>query len=117
EIDAVQAVQKVHPLQLHNNVARVILNANVAMNGTVYRGQGQVVAVADTGFDIGSTTDTHPAFTGRVAKLYALGRPGKADDPAGHGTHVCGSVLGDGVSSSMGGVIQGAAPQATLVVQ
>jgi serine protease AprX len=50
-------------------------------------------------------------------KLVALGRPNKADDPEGHGTHVCGSALGDGNSPTMGGAIQGTAPKAKLVVQ
>lgn len=116
-IDAVRVIQEVPQMKLRNNVARGILGATVVLNGTTFGGDGQVVAVADTGFDRGSTTAAHPAFTGRVAKLYALGRAGKADDPDGHGTHVCGSVLGDGVSPSMGGVIQGTAPRARLVVQ
>jgi hypothetical protein len=39
------------------------------------------------------------------------------DDPDGHGTHVAGSVLGDGTSASMGGPVQGTAPRAQLVLQ
>lgn len=115
-IDAVRLIQEVRPVKLHNNKAREIIKAQVVVNDTVYRGADQVVAVADTGFDKGSTTDTHHAFEGRVKKLYSLGRD-RADDPDGHGTHVCGSVLGDGTSASMGGRIQGVAPEATLVVQ
>jgi hypothetical protein len=116
-IDAVRAIQEVPAVKLRNNVARPILNATVQVNGTTYQGDGQIVAVADTGFDEGSHTSPHPAFTGRVKRLYALGRPGKMDDPDGHGTHVCGSVLGDGTSASMGGAIQGTAPRARLVMQ
>lgn len=116
-LDQVRVIQEVPEVKLRNNVARGILNANVAVNGTTYRGDGEVVAVADTGFDKGSTTSPHPAFTGRVDKLYALGRPRKTDDPDGHGTHVCGSVLGDGTSATMDGAIQGTAPRARLVVQ
>ncbi len=82
-----------------------------------FLGEGQLVAVGDTGFDQGSTNHVHPAFAGRVVKLYALGRNGDASDPDGHGTHVCGSVLGDGNSPAMGGVIQGTAPKAKLVMQ
>jgi hypothetical protein len=51
-----------------------------------------------------------------VKTLYALGRPGRKDDPDGHGTHVAGSVLGDGVSGSVGAV-RGTAPKAKLVLQ
>jgi serine protease AprX len=116
-IDAVRVIQEVPEIELRNNVARPILNANVVVDATTYQGDGQVVAVADTGFDNGSTTSPHPAFTGRVERLYALGRPKNANDPDGHGTHVCGSVLGDGTSASMGGAIQGTAPRARLVVQ
>ena len=117
EIDAVDVIEEVHRLKLRNNKARIIMNADVLVHSTSYKGAGQVVAVADTGFDIGKTDDTHPAFTGRVVKLYGVGRQGMADDPDGHGTHVCGSVLGDGISNPMGGPIQGTAPEATLVMQ
>lgn len=118
-LDEVRHIEEVPKRQLFNNVARPILNADVVVNGTNYEGDGETIAVADTGFDNGSTTNVHPAFTGRVSKLYALGRtsPDKADDPHGHGTHVAGSVLGDGSSNSMGGAIQGTAPHARLVLQ
>jgi subtilisin family serine protease len=118
-LDEVHHIEEVPQRQLANNVARPILNANVIVNGTAYQGDGQVIAVADSGFDRGSTSNVHPAFTGRVAKLYALGRtnPDKTDDPNGHGTHVAGSALGDGNSATMGGSIQGTAPRANLVLQ
>jgi subtilisin family serine protease len=119
DIDGIRAILPVEKPQLHNNVARNILNANVDINGTSYQGDGQTVCVADTGFDVGSTDPAvmHPAFIGRVAHLYDLGGRGKSSDPEGHGTHVAGSVLGNGSSKTMGGAIQGTAPQATLVVQ
>jgi serine protease AprX len=116
-IDAVRHVEEVPSVKLFNNVARPILNAQVVVGGTTFAGDGQIVVVNDTGFDKGSTTNVHPAFTGRVVKLVALGRPGQSDDPDGHGTHVAGSVLGDGKSTSMGGAIQGTAPKAKLIVQ
>lgn len=118
-LDAVHHVEAVPERKLFNNVARPIMNAEVTIDGALYQGEGEVVCVADSGFDTGSTTNVHPAFTGRVANLYGLGRedPTRADDPDGHGTHVAGSVLGDGHSDSMGGAIQGTAPRATLVLQ
>ncbi|SDD02419.1 S8 family serine peptidase [Rhodococcus tukisamuensis] len=100
------------PPKLCNDVARVILGVTSSNPGhdLAYRGAGQIVAVADTGLD-----ETHPDFQGRVAAAVALGRPGNASDPNGHGTHVAGSVLGDGVSSA--GKFRGVAPEARLYFQ
>lgn len=118
EIDEVRSIERVSPKKLQNNVARGILRVGLPLVGTtVLEGAGQVVAVCDTGFDKGSTTNVHPAFKGRVAKLYALGRPGKKNDPDGHGTHVAGSVLGDGDSPTLGIKVRGTAPKAKLVLQ
>ena len=83
-LDDVHHIEPVPARQLFNNVARPILHADVVVNGTQYEGDGEIIAVADTGFDKGSTSNVHPAFTGRVAKLYALGRtsPAKSNDPS-----------------------------------
>jgi serine protease AprX len=117
-IDEVRHIEDVVLLKLHNSVARTVLGVADRAGGPCrFLGEGQVVAVGDTGFDKGSISDVHPAFTGRVVKLYALGRSGNASDPDGHGTHVAGSVLGDGNSPAMGGAIQGTAPKAKLVLQ
>ena len=118
-IDAVQRIEEVPTVQLRNNVAGPIIHDHVVVSGITYEGDGQIIAQADTGFDKGSTTNVHPAFTGRVARLYALGRtsPARTDDPEGHGTHVAGSALGDGSSTTMGGAIRGTAPKAKLVLQ
>ncbi|KAI1963903.1 hypothetical protein LOZ58_001763 [Ophidiomyces ophidiicola] len=115
-LDQVRLIQKVHPARLFNTVAVDIIKGEVNLNGTAYEGEGQVVAVGDTGFDNGNTQDVHHAFTGRVKSLYPLGRT-KSDDPDGHGTHVCGSVLGDGQSKTMGGRVRGVAVKSSLVVQ
>ncbi len=73
-------------------------------------GEGVLVAIADTGLD-----ETHPDFAGRIERVVARGRPGNGSDPKGHGTHVAGSVLGDG--SASGGTIKGTAPKARLFFQ
>jgi serine protease AprX len=120
EIDEVRLIEEVPPVALGNIVARGIVSAHVDIGGTIYQGDGQTIAVADTGFDIGDPLNVHPAFTGRLVRLYALGRtsPAKTDDPHGHGTHVCGSAVGDGPSFGIGGGwIQGTAPRARFVVQ
>lgn len=116
-IDEVRQIEPVPERKLFNNIARNIIHAHVLVNGTTYEGDGEIVVVNDTGFDQGSTTNVHPAFAGRVLKLVPLGRPGQADDPDGHGTHVAGSVLGNGNSPGMGGAIQGVAPKARLILQ
>jgi hypothetical protein len=61
-IDGVRVIQEVPEVKLRNNVARPILNANVVVSGTTYQGDGQVVAVADTGFDKGSANESTPGL-------------------------------------------------------
>lgn len=115
-IDEVRHIERVPEATLSNDVALGIMRDTPGDNGTAgLRGEGQIVAVCDTGFDRGSTQDVHPAFTGRVIRLYALGR-GTSDDPHGHGTHVAGSILADG-PVVVDGEIQGPAPAASLVLQ
>ena len=115
-IDEVAHIEPYVPPHLSNNIARGILQAEAVQSRGTLTGDGQVVAIADTGFDKGSTGDVHPAFAGRVIKLYPLGRVGDASDPDGHGTHVAGSVLGDGLMGD-GTVVRGIAPKAKLVFQ
>ncbi|KAK3311608.1 peptidase S8/S53 domain-containing protein [Chaetomium strumarium] len=132
ELDQVKRINEVHPVKLYNDVARGILRVAQAVHpaspATRYEGDGELVCVADTGFDQGSLdpAQVHKAFitpgpgaapVARIQRLYALGRPNNASDPDGHGTHVCGSVAGDGTYASTGAHIQGTAPRARLVVQ
>ena len=120
KLNAVWSIEAVPSRTLYNNIARRIINADVVVDSIAYKGDGQIVAVADTGFDKGDASRPHLAFAGRVKTLYALGRTfptAKTNDPDGHGTHVCGSVLGDHTSSSMGGRIEAPASRAKLVVQ
>ncbi|MFJ5551030.1 S8 family serine peptidase [Streptomyces sp. NPDC093225] len=118
-LDEVKEIEEVPEQVLYNTVSGNLMQAHVSLNGTKFRGEGQIVCVADTGLDKGSTTNVHPAFTNRVKRLVAFGRtsPARTDDPHGHGTHVAGSVLGDGTSASMGGPVTGTAPEARLVLQ
>ena len=101
--------------KLYNDFARSLLAVDAASGShpqtlLTQDGSDQIVAVADTGID-----DQHPDFQGRIIGKVALGRPNDSSDPNGHGTHVAGSVLGDGSASQ--GKIKGIAPKAKLFFQ
>lgn len=114
--------------QLTNDVARGIMDVEETVWNThgLY-GAGQIVAVADTGLDVGQNdASMSDDFEGRIKAAYALGRPNSNDwsDPDGHGTHVAGSVLGNGRHSgsdptthNYAGSHAGVAPEAQLVFQ
>ena len=79
-----------HPSVLVNEPSCSFRRPSISSN---YKGNGEIVFVADTGFDMGVTDNVHPAFTGRVlAAVTAAGATIPADWD-GHGTHVAGSVL------------------------
>jgi serine protease AprX len=111
-LQEVSAIEQYVAPRLHNDVARTLLGIDGGHPAPLLplTGKGQIVAVADTGLD-----DSHPDFQGRLVGVVALGRPGDPGDPHGHGTHVAGSVLGDG--SASGGKVRGAAPEARLFFQ
>jgi subtilisin family serine protease len=126
ELPEVALIQEFVPEQLHNDISRVLLgidsdssmgtspspNENVVTNNLAESGEGEIVAIADSGID-----DSHPDFNGRIVGISAWGRRDRNDhsDPIGHGTHVAGSVLGDG--SASGGKFHGTAPKAKLFFQ
>ncbi|KAL8782839.1 MAG: hypothetical protein Q9195_009560, partial [Heterodermia aff. obscurata] len=125
-LDSVNRIEEVRSKSMYNDVARGILQADALFTSTGYQGAGQIICVADTGFDQGIAEDTsevkvHPAFTGRVERLVALWHPGNAKDPVGHGTHVSGSVCGSGTyTDSVQGKdisVKGTAPAAKLMMQ
>ena len=127
-IDDVKHVEQIHPYQPHNFKAREALgfsnqfpsNFNPGRGTKMvndYKGETQVVVVADSGFDIGSATDVHPAFTKRVKRVVAANTRNATLDDSGHGTHVAGSVLGHGNSVQFPGYIDGSAPGAHLILQ
>ncbi len=79
-----------------------------------FTGRGQKVSLADTGVDTGDVATLHADLKPVVTKGYALGIGAKLwEDPQGHGTHVCGSVVGTGAMSS--GAFRGGAYEATMM--
>ncbi|MGB1679536.1 MAG: S8 family serine peptidase, partial [Poseidonia sp.] len=91
-------------------------------------GSGIIVTVADTGLDNGvNNSNMHPDFRDHITGILSFPPSAStcaslslspcgddAEDHHGHGTHVAGSVLGDGTHSN--GDIMGAAPEAHLLV-
>lgn len=113
--DAVADLDPYLPPYVDNDVSRELLGIDAITGGVlstviVQDGTGEVIGVADTGIDV-----SHPDLANRLLTAIPRGRPGNASDPHGHGTHVSGSIVGDGTQS--GGRVRGVAPQAQLVVQ
>jgi len=122
--DRVRILEEVVPPVLSDGQAKHIISSPVQIPGhPVFQGKDQVVAVVDSGFDLGSTIDCHPSFTGRIKNLIPIGRASadgrteaeKVDDPDGHGTHVCGTIVGRDIETSEGN-IGGVAQEARVVL-
>jgi serine protease AprX len=128
--------------KLYNNVARSVIGRSVVVGDSSdpnspptlgLTGQGEIVAVADTGIDTGDTTTLHLDFQGHTKQIQSfpispslsslVSNPGSDDGAndkySGHGTHVAGSVLGNGARAKALGLppIAGMAPEAQLVFQ
>ena len=92
-------------------------------------GAGQIVGIADTGLDTGNLDTLHPDFLDangnpRVVATFPLATGDFWGDFGGHGTHVTGSVLGNGsmsgsnpAASAYTGSFAGMAPEARVVFQ
>lgn len=114
KLNSVKYIEPNPEYTLFNDIAKGYMDVDDMWN-LGYDGTNQVVAVCDTGLDTGvNDSSMHLDFQGRINSLIALGRE-TADDPHGHGTHVAGSVLGDGARSN--GQYAGMAPNANLVFQ
>ena len=141
QIEALSAVhgvrmirQKTVPRPSNNCATNVMGNAfsAIAADGLKLTGDGEIVAVCDTGLDSGNPDAIHPDFSGRIVaiKSYPItpdwnswitnagGDDGPSDLDSGHGTHVSGSVLGNGAAcGDSATVIRGHAHKAKLVFQ
>jgi len=140
QIASLHGVRSIEPTvlrQLRNDVAAGLLGAEEVQNpsGLGLSGRGEIVGVADSGLDTGSTDTIHPDFAGRIVTLlswpvatdwsYVVTNVGEDDGPidarSGHGTHVAGSILGNGAVwrtlGMEGAAVRGLAFDATLVFQ
>ena len=112
----VRWIERYAPAKLLNDVAvnPGLLNVRKAWSAPHdLTGAGQIVTVADTGLDTGNTNTVMADFRGRVNLIRTVSGA-YSRDTHGHGTHVAGSLVGDGALS--GGTIRGVAYGATLNV-
>ena len=140
ELAEEQGIQVIQPHafpEFHNDRARAVMQVPTdnKFGDLTLRGNGQIVAVADSGLDTGNLTTIHPDIKGRVANMVSwptnsvfapytndlpLHDDGQADVNSGHGTHVVGSVMGNGASATTVGsstVPKGVAPEARVYFQ
>ncbi len=116
EDTAVRVIHSYADDEYFNDVAAKIMNVQAVRSNNDLDGADQVVAVCDSGLDIGQNGPNLLAdFRDRVAAIHAWGRPHDASDLHGHGTHVAGSIVGTGVNTR--GAVTGLAPEARLVFQ
>jgi hypothetical protein len=106
--------------KIQNNVARGLLQVAPTAPDMSLDGGGEIVGVADSGLDTGVDDASMLAdFQGRVVSIRATVDKsgfGVADgaDLNNHGTHVAGSILGDGSRSN--GSLAGMAPAARVTM-
>ena len=135
DLPAIEGVKWVEPMpqwKLSNDVSTDIMNVRTPWNTHGLYGAGQVVGVADTGLDNGSTAPAslHDDFEDgsggtRVLQIIERVSGDSPSDENGHGTHVAGSVLGNGKMSGSDPASNsfpttahaGMAPKASLVFQ
>jgi hypothetical protein len=116
--------------QQMNLEARRVMNAESVWTDNGYFGAGQIVAVSDSGLSLQEALNAD--FAGRLRRAFAPSRMNLANpdcrakttwtDTNGHGTHVAGSVLGNGANSGSNpeasqytNSFAGVAPEAELV--
>ena len=118
KLAAQPGVQMIVPKQFprfHNDRAATVMGNPVLIGPQTLDGAGQIIGIIDSGLDTGSVATLHEDIRGRVLAL--VSRPinpslrrytneslpyddGPADPNSAHGTHVTGSVLGNGSTAA-----------------
>lgn len=124
QLPGVMMIERWNPRVLANDLTGVALGSVTNLNNTgpylELDGSGVLININDSGVD-----QTHPDLAGRVDTIPAL-RSTVLADLEGHGTHVAGTIAGDGTASASltgppqgstnGASVQGRAPKAKLWV-
>ena len=115
-LDGVLHVEINPDTHTQNNVARILTKIDSVATTLGLDGAGEIVGVADSGLDTGVAATVLPDFRGRIVNIRAsvVKAPANGADLNNHGTHVAGSILGDGASSN--GQLRGMAPAARLTM-
>jgi subtilisin family serine protease len=134
-IHGVLTIDALRVKQLRNNIATRIMTDSLDAQelNLPLTGEGEIIAIADTGIDTGNPDTIHEDFRGRIAGIRSwpinpafgdfVKNPGADDGPAdldsGHGTHVAGSVLGEGKKAQDFGkqAVRGLSYRASLFFQ
>ncbi len=125
-LSGIKWVEEAPVWRYFNNESRRIMDAEASWSTASIFGAGQVVGVADTGLDRGSTSTILADFKDRVLAISnTFNDQTTGADLHGHGTHVSGSILGNGDLSGANPAAHsypstcyaGIAPEASLVFQ
>ncbi len=102
-IDDIMLIEEYQYPTILNDIARGITNVNYVWDNLGLFGQGQVIAIADTGIDTGlNDASMHDDFQGRILDIINMVSSTYSPDDnssdmySGHGTHVAGIALGNG---------------------
>ncbi len=117
-IEGIKWIEPRSEMVLMNDVASGIIDVDTVWDDLGLDGTGQVVGISDTGIDTGVDNhavngDMHLDLDNRIVITDWSGSG--PDDDNGHGTHVTGSVAGDGTRSN--GNIKGMAYNSTIYFQ
>ncbi|MEK6903201.1 MAG: S8 family serine peptidase [Nanoarchaeota archaeon] len=129
-LSSLEGISSIMPLPLMetaNNQSNLISGTPLIQQRFQLYGKNQIIGISDSGLDTGNNDSSmHDDLEGRILELVnkAPTRLTKPWDQNGHGTHVAGSVLGNGnLSGSNSGQHQylssyaGSAPEASLIFQ
>jgi hypothetical protein len=129
---AISWVEPYAPLQIDNAEGRKIMGVEQVWQNSGFFGAGQIVAVSDSGLSVQGALSPDFGPAGRLKRAFAPSEMNLSSDQCsqkttwtdlnGHGSHVAGSVLGNGSASGsapasrrFAGSQAGPAPEAQLV--